>query len=179
MTIRTSEKIYPVVGIKEQNENYDIYICRDAATRELCSILRLKDSTLFPVLVNWLTDISEHASFTDYRGYFMDSEMLCIVLRYSQGITLAAKLTTESVPLRERLEIGRKILEKIILQDIPDSFLSKCLDPEQIIIGNDLSVSFNYPVSDILNSRSSDGKKNIIHIFRLLTLNPVSGSATL
>lgn len=168
MNIRTSEKEYPIVGIKEQKEKYDVYICRDPATKELCSILSVKDCTLFPVLANWLTDNAGHDSFTDYRGFFIFNDQFCIVTKYSQGITLGSKLTTESVPLRERLEIGRKILEKIILQDIPDYFLSKCLSPDQIIIDNDLSVSFNYPVSDMIFDRSADGKNNIVSIFRLI-----------
>ena len=168
MVIRTFEHEYPVIGIKEQTEQYDTYICRDAASKGLCSVISIKDSSLFPMLVSWLTDIIDTETFTDHREHFIYNGQLCIVMRYTQGISLSTKLSTESVPFRERLEIGRRLLERVILQDIPDYFLSRCFVPDQIMIGPDLSVSFNYPLEDILLDRNQDGRANIESVFRLL-----------
>lgn len=168
MVIRTSDKEYPVIGVQENNEQYDIYICRDVVEKGLYRILSVKDSSKFPELVSFLNDNINRAAFTDYDGCFIDGGKLCIVMRYTQGIALGTKLATESVPFKERLELGRKILEKAVLQEIPDYFLAKCFTPEQIVVAPDLSVSFNYPMEDITTNRQQDGRKNIEQVLRLL-----------
>ena len=168
MVIRTFEHEYPVIGVKENTELYDSYICRDAASSGLCRILSIKDRSLFPGLVSWLTDNINAEAFTDYRESFIYDDKLCIVMKYTEGISLSKKLATESVPLRERLELGRKLLERIVLQDIPDYFLAKCLVPEQIIVDNDLTVSFNYPIEDIVTGREQSGRSNIVSVFSLI-----------
>ena len=168
MIIRTFEHNYPVIGVKENTDLYDVYICRDTDGRGLCRIMSIKERRLFPELVNWLAATVHGNAFTDYREHFIYNDCLCIVMKYSQGLILGAKLSTESVPLKERLELGRKLLEKAVLQDIPDYFLAKSFVPEQIIISSDLSVSFNYPIDDIITDRNQDGKKNIEEILRLI-----------
>ena len=168
MVIRTSDKEYPVIGVQKNNEQYDIYICRDVGAKGLYRILSVKDGVLFPELVSFLNDNVNREAFTDYDGYFIDNGKLCIVMRYTQGITLGTKLATESVPFKERLELGRKILEKAVLQEIPDYFLAKCFTPEQIIVEPDLSVSFNYPIEDIITDRQQSGRKNIEQVLRML-----------
>lgn len=168
MVIRTSDNEYPVIGVKENTEKYDIYICRNITGKGLCRIMSVKDSELFPELVSFLTDTVNPEAFTDYIEHFIDSGRLCIVMKYAQGITLETKLATESVPFRERLELGRKILEKAVLQDIPDYFLAKCFDPQQIIVEQDLTVSFNYPIEDIITDREQNGRKKIDTVLRLL-----------
>ena len=168
MIIRTSENEYPVIGVQNTAEQYDMYICRDVTAGGLCRIMRIKDSGRFAELVSYLTDAVNRDAFTDYREHFIDGDTLCIVMKYTQGITLGTKLATESVPFKERLELGRRILEKAVLQDIPDYFLSKCFTPEQIIIDSDMSVSFNYPIEDILGDRQQNGRENIDAVLRLL-----------
>ena len=168
MIIRTFEHEYPVIGIKETTEKYDTYICRDVSGGGLCRIMSIKDSSLFPDLVSRLTDTIDRDAFTDYREHFIYDGRLCIVMRYTQGVTLESKLSTESVPLRERLELGRRLLEKVVLQDIPDYFLAKCFVPEQITVAPDLSVSFNYPIEDIITDSQQSGRANIIKVFTRL-----------
>lgn len=168
MVIRTSDNEYPVIGVKENTEKYDIFICRDVKGKGLCRIMSVKDSQTFPELVRFLTDTVNREAFTDYIEHFVDNGKLCIVMKYSQGITLETKLATESVPFRERLELGRKMLEKAVLEDIPDYFLAKCFDPQQIIVEQDLSVNFNYPIEDIITNREQNGRKRIDEVLRLL-----------
>ena len=168
MIIKTFEHQYPVIGIKEGTDIYDIYICRDHDGRGLCRIISIKDRSVFHQLVNWLSETINQNVFTDFREYFIYNDCLCIVMKYTQGLSLSAKLATESVPFRERLELARRILEKAVLQDIPDFFLAKCFVPEEIIVSGDLSVSFNYPVGDIIDRRDQKGRSNIEVILRLI-----------
>ena len=168
MVISTYEHNYPIVGVKETSEVYDCYICRNISGGGLCRILCIKDRRLFAELAGWLTDNINKESFTDYIEHFIFEDKFCLVMKYTEGITLNTKLATESFPLRERLELGRRIIERIVLQDMPEYFLSKCLDPDCMVISSDLSISFNYPVFDIISDRSANGRECIEPILRLL-----------
>lgn len=168
VTISTYEHDYPVTGVKETNELYDSYICRNVSGGGLCRILSIKDRSLFPSLVSWLTDTVDPEAFTDFIEHFNCDGRLCIVMRYTQGLTLEKKLSTESLSLSERLELGRKILERAVLQDIPEYFLGKCFSPGCITVAPDLTVSFNYPIEDIMTSRECTAQVNTVRVLRLL-----------
>ena len=150
--IATFEHNYPVICVRESTRTYDSYICRNADGDGACSVLAIKDRRYFTDTVDRLTKTVNKNVFTDFLESFVCDDKLCVVMRYRQGITLETKLATEMMVLAERLEIGRKILEKIILQEIPDYFLAKCSSTKNIIVGNDMSVYFNYPLEDIADA---------------------------
>lgn len=156
------------MGVKQTDEHLDCYICRNVNGGGLCRIVSIKDKKLFPELSGWLADNIDREAFTDYIEHFVFEDRLCIAMKYKEGINLSTKLATESLPLRERLELGRRLLERIVLQDIPDYFLSKCLSPDCIIISSDLSVCFNYPINDIVDGRSQNGRHLIEGILKLI-----------
>ncbi len=166
--ISTYEHDYPITGVKEQNELFSSYICRNVSGGGLCSVLSIHDRSLFPSIVSWLYDTVDLTAFTDLIEYFNYNDSLCIVMRYTQGLSLEKKLATEALPLAERLELGRRILERAVLQDIPDYFLDKCFSPDCITVASDLTVNFNYPIEDIVSNRSCSAKDNIERVLRLI-----------
>ena len=168
MIIRTYEHEYPVSSVSETNAAYDMYICRNEADGGFCRIMCVKDRSLFPDIVSRLTSELHSDAFTDHIEYFNYDNMLCIVMRYTQGVTLADKLEMEKPTFSERLEIGRRILERAVLQDIPEYFLDKCLSPDCIIIAPDLSVEFNYPIGDIIENKRCDASDRTDKLLRLL-----------
>lgn len=149
MVIETFEHKYPVCCVKEINDKYESYICRNVTDGGLCSVLSLKDKRLFPGIIEGLTAIVNPGIFTDYLEHFIFEDKLCVVMRYRDGMSLENKLSTETVPLAEKMEIGRRILEKIIIRRIPDYFLAKSCHTKNIIIDRDLTPHFNYPIEDI------------------------------
>ena len=153
MVIYTYGHEYPVTSVQKSTETYDCYICNDNENGGFCRILSLKDKTVFPELVGWLTQNVDPSVFTDYREHFMFEDTLCIVMKYTQGVSLADKIDVEPLPLKERLELCRRILERTVLLDIPDYFLEKCFDTHNIIVSSDLTVNFNYPIEDITGQK--------------------------
>ena len=154
MTIYTYGHEYPVTSVLKDTDTYSIYMCNDIVNDGFCRIMSIKDKSLFPDIVGWLSVTADPTVFTDYIEHFLFEDTLCIVMKYTQGTTLKDMLDTEASPLRERLELGRKILERAVLLDIPDYFLDRCLDAEHIIVEHDLTVSFDYPIEDIIESRA-------------------------
>ena len=153
MVIYTYGHEYPVTSVQKSTDEYNIYICTDDRDGGFCRIMSIKNKALFPELVGWLSANADPSVFTDYIDSFMFEDTLCIVMKYTQGITLADRSDTEAAPFRERLELCRRILERAVLMDIPDYVLDRCLDPRHIIVQPDLTVSFNYPIEDIIGSR--------------------------
>ena len=46
--ISTYEHDYPITGVREQNELFSSYICRNVSGGGLCTILSVHDRKLFP-----------------------------------------------------------------------------------------------------------------------------------
>ena len=166
MVIYTYGHQYPVTSVLESNDKYDVYICNDSESNGFCRVLRLKDKSEIPDLVAWLSEVVDRDVFTDYMEHFMFEDSLCIVMKYTQGIILTDRIDTEAAPLRERLELFRKILERAVLLDIPDYFLDKCFEPKNIIVSADLTVNFNYPIEDITGQKERAPIAKAQHFFR-------------
>lgn len=168
MIIYTYGHEYPVASVQKDTDVYSIYICTDSKTDSFCRIMSIKDRGLFPEIVGWLSGTVDPSVFTDYIEHFMFEDTLCIVMKYTQGTTLKDRMDTEAASLKERLELARKILERTVLLDIPDYFLDRCLDAEQITVEADLSVNFNYPIEDIVESRTSEPMIRAEKLLRLI-----------
>ena len=152
MVIHTFEHEYPISHVKEISDVLQSYICRNSAEGGLCRILAVADKSLFAGIIPGLADAAGSSAFSDFIEHFICDDVLCIVMRYTQGITLRDKLETESFSLAEKLELGRRILERMILQEIPDYYLTKCCSEENIIVDSDLTLHFNYPIEDIVRA---------------------------
>ena len=168
MVIYTYGHEYPVTSVQKTTDEYNCYICTDSVNGGFCRIISIKNKALFPELVSWLSKTVDPSVFTDYIEHFIYDDMLCIVMKYTQGVTLADKNDTEPMSLKERLELCRKILERAVLLDIPDYFLDKCMDTNNIIVASDLSVSFNYPIEDIIVMRDGAAIKRTEMLLRLM-----------
>ncbi len=166
MVIYTYGHEYPVLSVQQMNDDYNVYICNDTENGGFCRILCIKNKTLFPEIAGWLAETADPRVFTDYLEYFLFEENLCIVMKYTDGTTLAEKLSMDSMPLAERLELCRRILERAVLLEIPDYFLEKCFDKNNIIVSDDLSVSFNYPIEDIAEPKEYHPVKKAEELFK-------------
>ena len=167
MVIYTYGHQYPVTSVLESNDKYDVYICNDSESNGFCRVLRLKDKSEIPDLVAWLSEVVDRDVFTDYMEHFMFEDSLCIVMKYTQGIILTDRIDTEAAPLRERLELFRKILERAVLLDIPDYFLDKCFEPKNIILHHRISSNTDRRRSLPERSPQSLPKEGLVFLFQL------------
>ena len=159
---------YTVSSVQKTTGEYDCYICDDPVNGGFCRIISIKNKMLFPELVRWLSETVNPSVFTDYIEHFIYKDTLCIVMRFTQGVRLAEKLDMEAMPLAERLELCRRILERGVLLDIPGYFLDRCLDESSIIVSNDLTVSFNYAIDDISSTRECDPMRKVERLMRIM-----------
>ena len=139
MLIQTYERSYQVISHVLSNDLGEIYICRDITTDNEYTILRLKDRDIVPDLMVYLNN-SIQESFTDFVDRFVYEGDLCLVFKYYRGISLSQKLTYEYCSLSERMTMGKKILDRILLLDMPLYFLKNCLAGERIIVKPSLDI---------------------------------------
>lgn len=154
MVIHTFEHEYPVTHVREIDSSSECYICRNESAGGLCRILAISDKSLYGDIIPGLADAAENSAFTDFIEHFIFDDMLCIVMGYTQGVTLHDRLDTESYALAEKLELGRRILERMILCELPDYYLTKCADASSIIVDSDMTLHFNYEIDDIKDAHT-------------------------
>lgn len=149
MVIHTFRHEYPISYVKEVSDTSEVYICNNLLEGGFCKVLVINDRSLFPDVIMRLTDAQSIEAFTDYREHFMYDDVLCVVMRYSQGITLQDRIDTEFFTLTEKLELARRVLERMILQEIPDYFLKRCASADSIVADSDMTLHFNYSIEDM------------------------------
>ena len=115
---------------------------------------RMAHKSLYGGIIPGLADAVENSAFTDFIEHFIFDDMLCIVMSYTQGVTLRDRLETESYALAEKLELGRRILERMILCELPDYYLTKCADASGIIVDSDMTLHFNYDIDDVKDAHT-------------------------
>lgn len=157
MLIQTYERGYQVISHVLSNDLGEVYICRDISADREYTVLRIKDKDIVAELMVYINqNIKE--TFIDFVERFVFEGDLCLVFRYHRGLSLSAKLKYEYSSISERMTIGKKILDEIVLLDMPLYFLKNCLSGERIIVRPSLDVSFNYVPADIRHFAAADDR---------------------
>lgn len=149
MMIQSLEKNYIVIKYSFSDSNVERYICQEETGGERFTIVRIKNRHWITRVVEFLMRQKENSHFTDFVSCFFSEECLHVVMKYAEGISLEEKLQNENSSLEERLAIGKEILEKILILNMPDYFLKDCLKAENIILSTSLEVSFQYELRNI------------------------------
>lgn len=171
MLIQTYENGYKIISHILTNDLGEIFIGRDVSKNLECTILRIKDKVIVPEVMVYLNTSIKKDTFIDYIEHFVFEGDLCIVLKYYRGVSLKEKLNNEHCSLSERMTIGKKILDGIVLLDMPLYFLRNCLTGERIIVRPSLDISFNYVPDDIRGFAGVDDKavlQGYMDIFNML-----------
>lgn len=149
MMIETVNKTYHVIGYLGQDEKKEVYLCESVRDRERYLVIRLKDQKLVTDTVEFLYGQVENKAFKDLEQCFVFEECLHLAFLYHRGESLEDKLQGEHIGLRERLELEKKILEKMVLLSMPSYFQCRCLRPGNIYVTRSLEVTFAYSVEDL------------------------------
>ena len=149
MIIESANCSYPVIGYLGHDETKDIYLCERGEDRSRCSVIRIRDSQLLAKSVEFLYDQVAKESFSDLMECFVFQEHLHLVFRFHQGERLEEMIRSRLLSLEERLQIAKKILEKMVLQEMHCYFQSHCLRLENIYVTRSLDISFDYTIEEL------------------------------
>lgn len=149
MVIQTLGKKYVVIKYCSSNSRMERFLCKEESDGKCYTVIRIKDRDWITKTMEFLIREMENKSFTDLSSCFTEEEYFHVVLSYTEGISLQEKLGNEICSLEERLEIGRHLLERIMLLDMSDYFLQECLNLEHIVVLPDLDIAFTYELNTV------------------------------
>lgn len=168
MVIEALDVRYTVIRCDFSDSNVERLICRDETGKRFV-IIRIKNKEWIVNSMEFCMRQTENKPFTDFVSCFVSEKHLHVVLHDTEGVTLTRKLAQEECPIDERLAIGRGILDKVILQNIPFYFLKACMKPESIMISPGMDIDFRYTISGgVEDIRFGEVQTGILQLFEKL-----------
>lgn len=158
MVIQNLERSYVVIQSCPGEGRQRQYLCRedgDGQWREK-KIGRIPLAEVSGGLIRFLMDQIHRESFRDFEDYFTDDEFLCVVMGLGEGKPLAVKLQEEKCTLRERLEMGKNLIERLVLLNPDPYFFRGAMAAERIRVSAALETAFDYDISDITEHERAD-----------------------
>lgn len=173
MMIQNLERNYVIVQSCPGTGTASQFLCREDKSGQWLEykIGRIPLTEVSGNLIRFLMEQIHKESFSDFEDYFTDDSFLYVVMRLGEGKSLEAKLTEEACSLQERLETGKKILERLVLLDGDPYFFKAAMEAGRIRVSKSLEISFDYDISDISFYQKADfsqGSSKLSEVFEVL-----------
>lgn len=146
MIIETLKHQYYVIHKKESVGSYELFQCTELKEKryEYYDVFRVTDAGLIYRLIPEYAGPELLTSFEDFYECFSRNGELYLVFVSRRGRRLAQVLREEYNSLEERLLLGKKLLERILLLSMPEAMLHQVLREENLEVGEDLEIRFRY-----------------------------------
>jgi hypothetical protein len=167
MVIETCDRVYTVVQHGNTGRYQDIYVGRNNENHELYTIIRIKDKQVTNQIIEFISEQKNNKKFVDLVEYFAYKGELHIVFSYMEGMSLEKRLQ-QNCSLDERMEIGKKLLEKMVLYQLPFYFQCQCMKMENIIVTDALDVGFQYTLENVEEYSSYTWQMASAYLYRIL-----------
>lgn len=151
MVIQNLEHSYIVVQACPGAGTARQFLCREERDGQWLEkkLLRVPLEAVSGNLIRFLAEQIRRESFTDLEDYFTDDAFLYAVMQLGAGKPLSEKLSEEKCSLTERLEIGRHLLERLVLLDPAPYFFCAAMDVSRIRTDAALESTFDYDLSEL------------------------------
>lgn len=146
MVIRNLSKQYRVIREWAGEGEIRQYICREENDQKDYCITRQDLKRVSGSEIRFFMEQLQNESFLDFIDYFTDAESLYLVMAHPVGIPLTKKLQ-EFNNLKERMEIGKNLLEHMVLLNLPPFFFKAAMNPELITVSPSLEIGLGYDLS--------------------------------
>lgn len=146
MVIHNFSKQYRVIREWEGEGAILQYVCREETEQKDYRIARQELKRVSGNEIRFFMEQLHNESFKDFIDYFTDAQSLYLVMAHPAGESLTEKMQ-ESCSLKERMEIGKNLLEHIVLFNLPAFFFKAAMNPELIMVSRALEISLGYDLS--------------------------------
>lgn len=135
---------FEVIHIKPMEQEYEIVQCQADNGNERYTMLHFTNEAYVRELLPPFFALMDNHMYEDYKGCFTNGEDLYLVFYQGEGIPLTELLQENTLSAGQRLQIGKHILEKILLWQIPEFMVCQLLcDMGQIRVTGE-TVAFDY-----------------------------------
>lgn len=147
MLIYTLDHTLHVLQIIRQTSTVVTYICTDMTENEphtyiLNGFLKTESyHYLIPLILE-----QNNSHFTDFIESFSADGIFYMLFKYQNGVPLIKQC--EHADMEQRLEYIRRMIEQMVLQDMPVVFQYAVLISEQILLTVEKHVQFRYDLPD-------------------------------
>lgn len=173
MIIQNFNRSYQVMCHLGSTEKTEEFLCSEIHSGEntACLLVRITDSALAKHVTLFLEEKIKDREFADYLECFQAEGAFYVVFCYSLWESLPDRLGSEFCSLRERAEIAKKLLERLLLLNPHPYFAWNALKPDQITVNRSLEVAFNYHLEQVGQFDAytmRDVVKRLLVVFRQL-----------
>ena len=181
MTIKTLEKTYSIIRQEEAEDGFrekaDRFVCRDEADGNIYLLVRIRDKVWITHTMGFFVDSAANRKFTDFVDCFVAEDALHMVFAHKEEECLADRLERGVDSLAERLLLFLRILERMVLLDMPYYIQQDCLTPRQVLVTDSLGVYFRYELRDAGNYEGygyADVREKLAELFSLIFANELA-----
>jgi hypothetical protein len=171
--IQTLSRRFLVILVRHSDMDADILVCRDLweeGEREYL-LVAVKNPDLVYRCAPFFAHQAANRPFTDFIECFSRDGVFYIVFAYYDKPLFADKFDEGYFFLEERMEMGKSLLARIVLQNAPPGILYEALQERNLLLDDTLQIYFNYALNDIASQglHSMDRVQiELARIFRVL-----------
>lgn len=149
MIIQNVNRCYEVIRQLESADKMTQFLCQEQQLQKAYLLVRIDDGVLAKRFTLFLEEKIKGSEFPDYIECFQQVGTFYAVFTYSLEQSLTDKLSGEICGRKERAEIARKLLERMLLSGPHPYFMTNALQPELITVSRSMDVSWNYRLANV------------------------------
>lgn len=183
MIIRSQEHSYEAIQALPGEGDVLHYLGRDGDGAE-AHLISMGRGDKLREFMPILSELDGNAAFTDLKEYFLEDGILWMIFQWKRGRMLSACLSGEAgaagqggpgegtkLTPAQRFDLGRQLMEQLILKMIPVYLQQEILTPERVIVGEDGSPGFYYSFGDwkgYSGTPEDGGNRSVCAVLKLL-----------
>ena len=168
MVIHVLDQNYFVLQTLPSETGLTQYVCRNVAGDDghIYRVVMVPREETTPDLVRWLSDIFSAGRFHELVQYASERDSLQIVVDcgFSDAVPMDRLLSEEQPALKERMMMCGKMLERLILSDVPAFFAVPALYPDHVRFTKGLDCCFTYELENLVKFEETDTEKELHHL---------------
>lgn len=143
MKICALNEEFEIIYVKQPEDTYGILQCETVESKEPYTILHFTEGLYLRTLLPIFFSLNDNMAYEDYKGCFVEDLDLYIAFHQRGGIPVTELIQENALSLEERIQIGKRVLEKLLLWNLPEFVVCRLLDIEHIRLLNG-EVVFDY-----------------------------------
>lgn len=143
MNLYALNENFEVIHIKQTEQEYEILQCRSGDKKEEYTVLHFMNEEYVKKLLQPFFSLMDNHMYEDYKGCFTKENDLYLVFYRRKGMPLTELLQEKVLSAEQKIAIGKHVLEKILLWNLPDFMVCQLLCIDRILIDGE-EVLFHY-----------------------------------
>ncbi len=150
MTVQTVDNTYIVINELPSEYGRNRFVCIRKSDDKKVFLFKINNRQIILKIMEYVSSCEKNKNFSDFCDYFTMDGCLYMAFEYGEGRTIT-DVCKEHMSLKERVELLSRIMQLIIIEDMPEFFQYICLDTDNIMVDTTGTISFDYNIKDIEN----------------------------